>query len=160
MIGMRIGAAVRMAVIMMVMKVVTVIVRMRVVVMMRMRVAFLLLAGTGAFAVAQEAAAADALDMMVVAHLRRPDLGFEAEHLGPIFAQATIHAVVAVEKLGDAIAKGLDDQAMIIELRGVDELDPGMILCHPIGMAVDAADEHAAEQEIGEDDNAREAELH
>ena len=75
------------------------------VVMMRGRKARLVLAGAGAGAVAQAAAAADALDMMVMAHLRRSHLGFEAEHLGAVFAEPAVHVGVAGEYLRDAVAR-------------------------------------------------------
>src|SRR5687767_8308755 len=103
---------------------------------------------------------ADAADMMVVAGLRRADLGLVADHLLAIFAEPAVHAVVADQELLDALDEGVEDQRVVVEIVGLEELDLRMTGGDLVGLAIDALDQDAGEQEVREHDDAAEAELH
>ena len=72
---------------------------------------------------------ADAADMQVMAHLRRPLIGFVADDLRAIFAQVAVHQVFAGIDLGDALGQGVEHQRMVVEVVGLDELDLRMGGC-------------------------------
>ena len=82
--------------------------------------------GVGAFAAARVAVAADALDVMVMALLRRADLGLEAQHLRAIFADRAVHRGSPDEHLADALDEGVDHQRMVVEIGRLEEFDLGM----------------------------------
>ena len=65
------------------------------------------------------AVGADALDMVVVALLRRAQVALEAEHLGAVLAQAAVHVDVAGADAADALDEGLDHQRMVVEIVGL-----------------------------------------
>ncbi len=98
-------------------------------------------------------------DMMVVALLLQADFGLEPQNLRPIFAQLTIHIVGAIEDFLNAVLEGFNDIVLIVEISRLDELDVRMARCDLIGEIVDATDENAGEEEIGENDNALVAKL-
>ena len=56
------------------------------------------------------AVGADALDMMVMALLRRPDLGLEAEDLLAVLAQLAVHLVLADQDLLHPLGEGVEHQ--------------------------------------------------
>ncbi len=97
--------------------------------------------------------AADALDMMVMAFLRRAKLGLEAEHLLAIFAHRTVHQILALNRLADAVDEGLDHHVVVVEIGRLDDLDVGEFLCRFIGGGIDALHQNAGEEEIGKDDD-------
>ena len=56
-------------------------------------------------------AAADALDMMVVAFLGQADLGLEADDVLPVLAQLAVHQVLSpVQDLLDPLGEGVEHQ--------------------------------------------------
>ena len=67
--------------------------------------------------------AADPFDVMVMAFLRESDLGLEAEHLLAVLAHLAVHQVLPVEDFLHAVDEGVDDQRMVVEVAGLDELD-------------------------------------
>ncbi len=96
----------------------------------------------------------DALDMMVMTHLGLPDLILETENLFAILAEAAVHGRVAVKNLPGAFDERFNDQWMIIQVGSLHELDFGVTLRRPVRGFVDAFDEDAREQEVGEHDDA------
>ncbi|MCB1833396.1 MAG: hypothetical protein KDH19_08145, partial [Geminicoccaceae bacterium] len=144
-------------VVIMIMVVMVVVVPVPVVVIMMMMVVAGEAAGAGAERVAQIAGFHRAagcgrtlsLDVMVMALLRRADLGLEAQHLRPVFAHAAIHQVGAVTDLVHPLDEGVDDLRVIVEIAGLDELQFGMIGGDAVGETVDAVDQDAGEEEIG-----------
>ena len=73
--------------------------------------------------VVMAAVRADALDMVVVALLRRADVALEADHLGAVLAQGAVHVDVAGGDAADALDEGLDHQRVVVEIVRLDELD-------------------------------------
>ncbi len=105
-------------------------------------------------------AGADPLDMVMVALLGQSDLALETEHLLAVLAHLAVHQVCTVADFLHPVGKGLEHQRMVVEVGRLDELDAGVRGGHPVGVFVDPVHQDAREQEIGEDDNAPEAELH
>ena len=122
-------------------------------------------AGPGAEMVAQVAILdiasrrRDALtfDVMVVALLRLPDLVLEPQNLRPVFAHGAVHVVAAFQNFTHPVGEGGDHLGMVVQIAGLDKLDIRMRRRNLVGKAVDAVDQDAAEQEIGENDDALEA---
>lgn len=56
-------------------------------------------------------AAADAFDMVVMAFLRLPDIGFEAQHLFAVFAHLAVHHRGTLKDLLDPILESIKHQA-------------------------------------------------
>src|SRR5262245_47220594 len=81
---------------------------------------------------------ADALDMVVMAGLRQPDLRFKADDLLPVLAHAAVHVVVAGEDLAHPVGKGIQHQGMVVQVLRLQELDLRMGIGHFVGDAVDA----------------------
>src|SRR5687767_2215050 len=77
-------------------------------------------------------AGADALDMVMVAHLRQAHFLLEAQHLRAIFAQAAVHVGVTCENLANALGEGLDDERVVVEIGGLDELNSGKKARRPV----------------------------
>jgi len=96
---------------------------------------------------------ADAFDMMVMAFLRQANLVFEAQNLIAVFAHLTVHVVRALNNLHQALCKGFHDHRMIIQITGLHEFQlrvpGGDLVC----VIIDAFDQNAGEQEIGEHDD-------
>ena len=141
MLGVRIGMVMRMIMVVMVLVLAVVVMAMIVVVIM--------LAMT-----MRMQARADALDVMMMAHLRQTDFRFEAQHLRAVFAQAAVHISVAAQDLADALGECVDDERVVVEIRRLDELDSGIKTPRPVDGLIDALDQNAGEQEIGKDDDA------
>lgn len=98
-------------------------------------------------------AGADAFDMMVMAFLRQADLVFEAQHLIAVFAHLTVHVVRALDNLEQALCKGFHNHRVIIQITSLHKFQfrvPGGDL---VGVIIDAFDQNAGEQEIGEHDD-------
>ena len=57
--------------------------------------------------VAMRVAGADAFDVMMVAFLRQPDLGLEAQHLFAVFAELAVHFVFPLRNFIDPFHEGL-----------------------------------------------------
>ena len=95
----------------------------------------------------------DAFNMMVMAFLRQADLVFEAQHLIAVFAHLTVHVVRALDNLEQALCKGFHDHRVIIQIAGLHEFQlrvpGGDLVC----VIIDAFDQNAGEQEIGEHDD-------
>jgi len=120
------------------------------------------LVAAGAVAIAAAGAileaAADAFDMVVVAFLREANLGLKAQHLLAIFAHGAVHQVLADQHFLDAVDEGVDDQRVVVEIGRLEDLDAGELRLGLVGGVVDAFDQDAGEEEIGEDDDAAIAE--
>src|SRR6476646_4099348 len=93
---------------------------------------------------------ADPLDMMVMALLRRADLGLEAQNLGAVLAHLAIHGGVARQDLPDALLECVDDQRMIVEIGRLDELDARISARHSVASVIDSLNQNAGEEKIGE----------
>src|SRR5215470_9739399 len=106
------------------------------------------------------AVGADPLDMVMMALLGEADLRLEAEHLCAVFAERTVHLVLAFHDFLHPVGEGVQDERMVLQILRLQELDLGMAFRHLIGDPVDALHQHAGEEEIGEDDDAPVAELH
>ena len=97
--------------------------------------------------------------MMMVALLDSAHFRLEAKNLAPVLAHLAVHGDVAGENLVDALAECRDHLGMVVEIGSLDELDVRMAAGDGIGCVIDALDENAGEQEVGEDDDAAETEL-
>ncbi len=104
-------------------------------------------------------AGADPLDMMVVALLIKTNLGLETENLIAILAHLAVHVAGTLEDLLDPVDKGVDHQGMVVQVSGLDELDPRMARRDGVGVVVDPLDQHPGEKEIREHDHPLVAEL-
>src|SRR5512132_1726290 len=100
------------------------------------------------------AVGADAAHVIVVADLRRALVGLVAQNLLPVLTEEAVHQVRPVQRFTQALDEGVDDQRMVIEIVGLDDLDVGMRRLAFVGAPIDAFDENAGEQEIREDDDA------
>ena len=103
---------------------------------------------------------ADAHHMVMMASLHRAHLALVAQHLLAVFAQLAVHGRIAVHQLGQAIDEGVDDQGMVAQIGGFEEFDAGIFGGGFVGPVIDALDQDAGEQEVGENDDALEAQLH
>ena len=97
------------------------------------------------------------LDMVVVALLCLANLVLEAENLRAVFAHRAVHVVAAFQNFAHPVGESGNHLWMVIQVPCLDELDIRMGRRHLVGEAVDAVDENAAEQEIGEHDDTLEA---
>lgn len=104
-------------------------------------------------------AAADTLDMVVVALLALADVGFKAKHLFAILAHLAVHHSRTLEDLLDAILEGIEHQRVVIQIARLDELDLRMPRRHLVGITIDALHQDASKQEVGEDNDALVAKL-
>ena len=118
------------------------------------------LAGTCALALTEVTAVGEPFNVVVVAVLGRPNLSLKAQHLGPVFAQRTIHVGVTAHHLGHPLHKGVKHQGVICQIGGLQELHLGMVLGHPLGVLLDPTHQHPGKQEIGENDNPAIAKSH
>jgi len=57
---------------------------------------------------------ADAFHVMMMAPLGETHLGLEAQHLGPVFAEAAVHQVLAGQGLLHPVGEGIQDQGMVL----------------------------------------------
>jgi len=66
----------------------------------------ILLAGSGAFPLAEGAALHQAFHVVVVAVLGGSDLGFEAQHLGAVLAQGAVHVRIPPQHVLHPLPEG------------------------------------------------------
>ena len=92
---------------------------------------------------------ADAADVKVVAGLRSTTIRLVADHLLAVLAQQAVHQVGAVQRFVQPVGKGIDDQRMIVEIVGLDDLDLRVRRGAGIGVGVDAVDEDAITVRVG-----------
>ena len=64
--------------------------------------------------VAMRVAGADAFDVMMVAFLRQPDLGLEAQHLFAVLAQLAVHIIFASSDFVDSFHESFDHHGMVV----------------------------------------------
>ena len=95
-----------------------------------------------------------------MAFLRQTDLGFETENPFAVLAHLAVHQVLAGDDLLDPVGKGVQHRRMVVQVAGLDELDLGMARRHPVAVRVDPFHQHAGKEEIGEHDDALEAQAH
>ena len=93
------------------------------------------------------------LDMMVVAFLRQPNLGFKAQNLRPIFTHGTIHIVASMQNFRHSISEGGNHLWVVIQIASFDEFNFGMRRRHLVGKAVNTVDQYAGKQKIREQHN-------
>ena len=98
--------------------------------------------------------------MVVVALLRRPHLGFKAQHLGAVFAQGAVHLRLTAHHLLHPLQEGVDHQGVVAQVGGLEELHLRVVGRHQLGVLADAAHQHPRKQEIGEHHNPLEAQAH
>ena len=60
-----------------------------------------------------------------MAFLLKADFRFEAQHLFAVLAHLAVHVAGAFQDLGDPIGEGFQDQRMVVQVAGLDELDIG-----------------------------------
>ena len=101
---------------------------------------------------------ADALDVMVMASLRRADCRLVPDDPIAVPAEQAVHVDVAGGDALDPLDERFEDERVVAEITGLDELDPGMPRGDLVRLGIDAADQDAGEQEIGEHHDAAEAE--
>ena len=118
------------------------------------------LAGARAFVLAEGAAFDQPLHMVVMAPLRRPHLGLETQHLGPVLAQGAVHLRLAAHHLLNPLSKRADHQRVIPQIGRIHELHLRVIRCHKGRVLADAADQHTGEQEVGKHHDPPEPQPH
>ena len=57
---------------------------------------------------------ADALDMVVMAFLRRANLGLEAQNLFAVLAHLAVHHRIALDDLGEPLVERIEHQRMVV----------------------------------------------
>src|SRR6266852_3626385 len=100
---------------------------------------------------------ADAADVVMVRRLRRAGLVLVADDLGAVLAELAVHARLAVDDLADALGEAVEHEAVVAQIRRLEELDLRMNRGDAVGGGVDALHQHAGEEEVREDDDAAEA---
>ena len=88
-----------------------------------------------------------------------PHLGFKAEHLGPVFAQGAVHIGVAADYLLNPLHEGVEHAGSLGQIAGLHKGKLGMVCRHPLRVLADATHQHPREEEIGEHQQAPEAQL-
>ena len=91
----------------------------------------------------------DSLNMMMMTLLRKAHFTFKSQHLLPVFAELAIHQVPSFEDFIYTFRKGIQNQWMIIEVRGLDEFNLRMPLGDKIGVIIDSLNKDSGEQKIG-----------
>ena len=91
----------------------------------------------------------DTLNMMMMTLLRKAHFTFKSQHLLPVFAELAIHQVPSFEDFIYTFRKGIQNQWMIIEVRGLDEFNLRMPLGDKIGVIINSLNEDSREQKIG-----------
>lgn len=165
MIGVRIDGMV-MIMIMVVAVIVTVVIAM-VVMMVMVVVLRLQSAKAGAEAVAKLAICdvrsrgrgALTFDVVVMAFLNSANLGLKTQNLGSVLAHGAVGRRDLTDLFGDPFGKGAKNIVMIVEIARRDEIDVRVRGGDLIGKAIDAVDQNAREEEVGEDDDALVAKL-
>ena len=92
------------------------------------------LAGAGAFPLAERAALRQPLHVVMVAFLSSANVLLEAQHLGPVFAQGTVHGGVASQDVLHPLLERVHHQWMLPEVAGGEKGHLGMVRCHPLGV--------------------------
>ena len=138
---------------------------MTVVVMMVMRAAernrgSIGLTGTRAFAHAEIAGLGQTLNMVMVTGLFEADLLFKTQHLSPVFAERAVHCDVTSQHLLNPLQKRVQHEVVIAQIRGIDEINLGVIVRDAFGVLSDPTDQHPREEEVGEHHDALESKLH
>ena len=103
---------------------------------------------------------ADPHHMVMMANLRRANIAFIANDLFAVFAQLTVHVVIAGINLGQPFGKTCQHHRMIFEVPSLDELYIAKLGGNFVGVGVNPVDQNARKQEIGENDNAFIAQFH
>ena len=98
--------------------------------------------------------------MVMVAVLGSPHLLLEAQHLGAIFAERTVHVGVAAQHIGHPLPEGGQHRRMVAQVRSLEKLHLRMVRRHQAAVLHDAANQHAGEQEVGEHHHPLVAEPH
>ena len=92
-------------------------------------------------------------DMVVVSFLRCSDIGLIADDLLPVFADPAIHVGTASFDFAHPIGEGFQHQGVIVQIAGLEELNPGMLGGNRVNFAIDAFYQDAREQKIRENDD-------
>ena len=100
------------------------------------------LTSTGALALTQVTTIRQALHMVVVAFLGKPNLILKAEHLGSVLAKGAIHGRFTAQHLLNALDKGVEHHGVIAEIGGRHKVHIGMIGGHQIRVLADATHQH------------------
>ena len=91
----------------------------------------------------------DSFNMMVMTLLRKTHFTFKSKNLLPVFAELAIHQVPSFEDFIYTFRKGIQNQRMVIEVRGLDKFNLRMPLGDKIGVIIDSLNEDSREQKIG-----------
>ena len=95
----------------------------------------------------------DSFNMMMMTLLRKAHFTFKSQHLLPVFAELAIHQVPSFENFIYTFRKGIQNQRMVIEVRGLDEFNLRMPLGDKICVIIDSLNEDSGEQKIGKNHN-------
>ena len=82
----------------------------------------------------------DALHMMMMAHLRQALMGFEPEHLFPVFAELAVHVVVADENAPYPIFECSDDLGVVVQVTSLEKFNIWKIFCYLIRDIINSLD--------------------
>ena len=83
----------------------------------------------------------DSFNMMMMTLLWKAHFTFKSQHLLPVFAELTIHQVPSFEDFIYTFCKGIQNQRMVIEVVGLDELNLRMPLGDKIGVIINSLNE-------------------
>jgi hypothetical protein len=98
--------------------------------------------------------------MVVVAVLGGAHLPLKAQHLGPVFAEGTIHGICALQDFQEAILKRAENLRMVPQVGGMEQFHLRVVRCHSLAVLPDAAHQHARKQEIREHHETPIAQFH
>ena len=85
---------------------------------------------------------------------------FKTQYLSPVFAERAVHGGFTAHHLLNPLHEGVQNEAVITQVGGVDKVNIRMVVRNPFGVLPDAADQHSGKQKIGKHDDALEPKLH
>src|SRR5271165_2791114 len=100
---------------------------------------------------------ANPANVMMMAGLRRPGIGFVADNLCAVFAQLAVHRRRPFAQRLDLLAKCVEYRWMVSQITRVKDFDSRKEARHGVALVVDAFDEDAGKQKIREYHDAVEA---
>ena len=105
------------------------------------------------------AVGADALDMVVMALLRRANRRLMADDLLTVLTKQAVHVDIAPLDALDTLDERVDHQRLVVEIAGLHELDLRVARRDLVGLIVDALNQDTGEEKIGKHHDALEPEL-
>ena len=98
-------------------------------------------------------------DVVVMAFLRRTNLGLKPKNLRAVFAHRAVHEVFAAKNFRNPLREGRYYLRMIVQIPRFDELNIRVLRRNFVGKTIDAVNQNSREQEVREDDDTLESKL-